>query len=53
MQSDGDDLAFAHETTWLDHNIEVFDKNYNSTHAHLVVWVKIPILATNIEISIA
>ena len=49
VQPDGDDIAFANETEWLNYDLEQFNKNYNSTHAHLVAWVKIPTLATNVD----
>ncbi|MHA2328293.1 MAG: DUF2341 domain-containing protein, partial [Candidatus Hodarchaeales archaeon] len=45
VQSDGDDIAFTDfYGTRLDHEIELFDQSFNSTHAHLVAWVKIPVL---------
>ncbi|MFX0207518.1 MAG: DUF2341 domain-containing protein, partial [Candidatus Hodarchaeota archaeon] len=46
VQANGEDIAFTDFTTWLDHEIELFDKNYNATHAHLVAWVRIPNLST-------
>ncbi|MFW9894231.1 MAG: DUF2341 domain-containing protein [Candidatus Thorarchaeota archaeon] len=42
VQPDGDDIAFWNGTVWLDHEIELFDQNYNSTHAQLITWVRIP-----------
>ncbi|MFX0048638.1 MAG: DUF2341 domain-containing protein, partial [Candidatus Hermodarchaeota archaeon] len=45
VQPDGDDIAFAKEFQWLDHEIELFNKTYNSTHAQLVAWVRIPVLS--------
>ncbi|MFX1431593.1 MAG: DUF2341 domain-containing protein, partial [Promethearchaeota archaeon] len=45
-QSNGNDIAFANETAWLDHEIELFDQTYNSTHAKLIAWVRIPNLHT-------
>ncbi|MCW8965909.1 MAG: DUF2341 domain-containing protein, partial [Candidatus Pacearchaeota archaeon] len=41
-QSDGDDILFtaSDEVTQLSHEIELFEQDYNSTHAHLVAWVK-------------
>jgi len=45
VQSDGDDIAFWNGSEWLDHEIEVFKQNYNSTHAQLIAWVRIPILS--------
>ncbi|MFX1513218.1 MAG: DUF2341 domain-containing protein, partial [Promethearchaeota archaeon] len=49
VQLDGDDIIFTDVLgTKLDHEIESFIKNYNSTHAHLTVWVKIPILSSSV-----
>ncbi|MFX1485078.1 MAG: LamG-like jellyroll fold domain-containing protein, partial [Promethearchaeota archaeon] len=39
-QSDGDDIIFTIGDTMLPHELELFDQTYNSTHAHLVAWVK-------------
>jgi hypothetical protein len=47
VQGDGDDIAFSDSTFWFDHEIELFNKNYNSTHAELAAWVRIPILSTS------
>ncbi|MHA2185192.1 MAG: DUF2341 domain-containing protein, partial [Promethearchaeota archaeon] len=44
-QSDGDDIAFSNNFQWLDHEIELFNPSYNATHAHLVAWVRIPVLS--------
>ncbi|MFX0024675.1 MAG: DUF2341 domain-containing protein, partial [Candidatus Hermodarchaeota archaeon] len=49
VQSNGNDIAFADVDGWLDHEIELFDQTYNSTHAHLVAWVRIPSLSTSID----
>ncbi|MHA1984979.1 MAG: DUF2341 domain-containing protein, partial [Candidatus Hodarchaeales archaeon] len=49
-QSDGDDIVFTDITgTKLDHEIEYFDQQYNSSHAHLVAWVRIPTLHATID----
>ncbi|MFW9783506.1 MAG: DUF2341 domain-containing protein, partial [Candidatus Heimdallarchaeota archaeon] len=45
VQPDGDDIAFKNATSWLFHEIEVFNQAYNSTHAHLIVWINIPKLS--------
>ncbi|NWF96544.1 MAG: DUF2341 domain-containing protein, partial [Candidatus Thorarchaeota archaeon] len=45
-QADGDDIAFKMGDTPLDFEIESFEQSYNSTHAHLVAWVKIPSLSS-------
>ncbi|MFW9895740.1 MAG: DUF2341 domain-containing protein, partial [Candidatus Thorarchaeota archaeon] len=45
-QSNGNDIAFAHNGAWLDHEIERFDQTYNGTHAQLIAWVLIPRLST-------
>ncbi|MFW9773597.1 MAG: DUF2341 domain-containing protein, partial [Candidatus Thorarchaeota archaeon] len=52
VQSSGNDIAFANKTNWLDHELEFFDQSYNSTHAKLVVWVRIPSLSTSIDTNI-
>ena len=44
VQSDGNDIAFANDTAWLDHEIELFDNEYNATHAQLIAWVRVPTL---------
>ncbi|MHA2276433.1 MAG: DUF2341 domain-containing protein, partial [Candidatus Kariarchaeaceae archaeon] len=49
VQADGDDIAFSLGSIWLDHEMELFNKNYNSTHAELVVWVRIPELSTSLD----
>ncbi|MHA2101639.1 MAG: DUF2341 domain-containing protein, partial [Candidatus Kariarchaeaceae archaeon] len=49
VQNDGDDIAFANATAWLDHEIEEFNPSYNSTHAYLVVWVRIPSLSATVD----
>ncbi|MFX0008188.1 MAG: DUF2341 domain-containing protein [Candidatus Hermodarchaeota archaeon] len=49
VQSNGNDIAFANDTAWLNHEIELFEKTYNSTHAKLVVWVQIPKLSVTIN----
>ncbi|MFW9822755.1 MAG: DUF2341 domain-containing protein, partial [Candidatus Thorarchaeota archaeon] len=49
VQSDGDDIAFSLGSAWLDHEIELFDKNYNSTDAQLIAWVRIPELSTSLN----
>jgi len=49
VQSSGKDIAFANDTAWLDHEIELFDQTYNSTHAKLVAWVRIPTLSVTIN----
>ncbi|MFX0167245.1 MAG: DUF2341 domain-containing protein [Candidatus Hodarchaeota archaeon] len=52
VQSTGNDIAFAKDTAWLDHEIELFDQNYNETHAHLVAWIRIPSLSTSTDTKI-
>ncbi|MHA2246256.1 MAG: DUF2341 domain-containing protein [Candidatus Hodarchaeales archaeon] len=45
VQADAADLLFTERLgTKLDHEIELFDQTGNGTHAHLVAWVKIPVL---------
>ncbi|MHA1936155.1 MAG: LamG-like jellyroll fold domain-containing protein, partial [Candidatus Thorarchaeota archaeon] len=45
-QPDGDDIIFKSGTTFLSHELELFDQEYNSTHAHLVAWVKTDLSST-------
>jgi hypothetical protein len=52
VQSDGDDIAFSINGKWTDHQIEIFNQTYNSTHAQLVSWVRIPFLSTVIDTNI-
>lgn len=52
VQSDGDDIAFANDTAWLDHEIELFDKEYNATHAQLIAWVRVPSLSVSLNTNI-
>ena len=41
VQSNGNDIAFTDSSgRKLDHQIEYFNQNYNTTDAHLVAWVK-------------
>jgi hypothetical protein len=40
-QASGNDIFFTNSSSHiLDHEIELYDRVYNSTHAHLVAWVK-------------
>ncbi len=52
VQSDGDDIAFANDTEWLDHEIELFDKEYNATHAQLIAWVRVSSLSVSLNTNI-
>ncbi|MFW9855154.1 MAG: DUF2341 domain-containing protein [Candidatus Thorarchaeota archaeon] len=46
VQVDGDDIAFADVLgTKLDHEIELFNQTYTSTHARLIAWIKVPNLS--------
>ncbi|MFX1432088.1 MAG: DUF2341 domain-containing protein, partial [Promethearchaeota archaeon] len=51
-QSNGNDIAFANDDDWLDHEIEFFNHTYSSTHAKLVAWVRIPSLSTSVNTTI-
>lgn len=53
VQSNGDDIVFKIGSQLLSHEIELFDQAYNSTHARLIAWVRVPFLssATNTEIT--
>jgi len=52
VQSDGDDIAFAMNGQWLDHQLELFDQTYSGTQAQLIAWVKIPFLSTVLDTNI-
>ena len=40
-QASGNDIFFTNSTAHiLDHEVELYERVYNSTHAHLVTWVK-------------
>jgi hypothetical protein len=45
VQADGDDIAFAKDNVWLDHEIELFNFTYSPTESQLIAWVKIPFLS--------
>ncbi|MFX1369438.1 MAG: LamG-like jellyroll fold domain-containing protein, partial [Promethearchaeota archaeon] len=45
VRSDGRDIAFAIGEETLVHEIESFDREFNLTHAHIVAWVKVPLLS--------
>ncbi|MCK4284663.1 MAG: DUF2341 domain-containing protein [Candidatus Lokiarchaeota archaeon] len=51
-QWDGDDIAFANSTAWLDHEIELYDPSYSGTKAQLIAWVRIPLLSTSSDTTI-
>ncbi|MFX1482438.1 MAG: DUF2341 domain-containing protein, partial [Promethearchaeota archaeon] len=44
-RSDGEDIRFVSGSETLDYQVEVFDPNYNGTHAHLIAWVQVPYLS--------
>jgi hypothetical protein len=53
-QVDGGDIFFTDPSgQQLDHEIELYDRYYNSTHARLIVWVKIQTLYTNKETKVS
>ncbi|MHA2204190.1 MAG: DUF2341 domain-containing protein, partial [Candidatus Hodarchaeales archaeon] len=50
VQDDGDDIAFADDQgNRLDHEIELFNKHYNSSYSELIAWVRLPNLSNFIE----
>jgi hypothetical protein len=54
VQSDGDDIIFTDISgTKLDHEIELFDRAGNGTHAQLITWVRIPDLSATINTTIS
>ena len=48
-QVDGDDIAFSVGSTWLDHEIEMYNRDYSSTQAQLIAWVRIPVLSVTTD----
>ncbi|MHA2274773.1 MAG: DUF2341 domain-containing protein, partial [Candidatus Kariarchaeaceae archaeon] len=47
-QTNGQDILITDSTgTYLEHEIEKFTKNYNSTHSELITWIKIPFLSNS------
>jgi len=52
VQSDGDDIAFANDTSWLDHEVELFNQDYNTSHAQLIAWVRVPLLSVSVNTNI-
>lgn len=49
VRIDGNDIVFSDGMFWLEHEIEFFEKSYNSTHAQLVAWVRLPRLSTSLD----
>ncbi|MFX1524360.1 MAG: DUF2341 domain-containing protein, partial [Promethearchaeota archaeon] len=49
VQPDGDDIAFYNGSEWLDHEIELFDQDFNLTHAQLDAWVRVPSLSPSTD----
>jgi hypothetical protein len=48
-QNDGDDILFTDcFGNRLNHEIELFNQTHNSSHAHLVAWLKIPYLLATV-----
>ena len=48
-QTDGDDIKFMLGSDTLNYELEVFDQNYNSSHAHLTAWVRVPVLSSSTD----
>jgi hypothetical protein len=48
-QPDGDDIRFMLGDEALSFEMELFDQNYNGTHAHLTAWVKVPTLSSSTD----
>ncbi|MHA1857844.1 MAG: hypothetical protein ACTSUU_00185, partial [Candidatus Thorarchaeota archaeon] len=46
VQADGDDILFVQNGHILAHELELFSQNYNSTHAHLLAWVRANLSST-------
>jgi len=52
-RSDGKDIKFMSGGQTLDHEFELYDPDHNSTHAHLVAWVKVPLLSASADTKIS
>ncbi|MFX0076507.1 MAG: LamG-like jellyroll fold domain-containing protein, partial [Candidatus Hermodarchaeota archaeon] len=52
VQFDGDDIAFANDDGWLDHEIELYNPNYTINEAQLVAWVRMPLLSISKDTTI-
>ncbi|OLS31169.1 MAG: hypothetical protein ThorAB25_04900 [Candidatus Thorarchaeota archaeon AB_25] len=46
-QQDGDDIRFVLGSEKLDYQIELFDPDFNGTHAHLIAWVQVSYLSAS------
>ncbi|MHA2143764.1 MAG: LamG-like jellyroll fold domain-containing protein, partial [Candidatus Thorarchaeota archaeon] len=46
VQADGDDIVFSLDGWVVPYEIELFDQSFNSSHAHLVAWVKTDLSST-------
>ncbi len=46
VQSDGDDILFVQNGKILYHDLELFQQNYDATHARLVAWVRVNLTDT-------
>ncbi|MHA2334741.1 MAG: DUF2341 domain-containing protein, partial [Candidatus Hodarchaeales archaeon] len=54
VQADGDDILFTDVSGMkLDHEIELFDRTGNGTHARLIAWVRIPNLSATSNTTIS
>ncbi|MHA1946204.1 MAG: DUF2341 domain-containing protein [Candidatus Hodarchaeales archaeon] len=54
VQSDGDDIAFANsQGNRLDHEIELFNKHFNTSFSELVAWIRLPNLSNQTETKIS
>ena len=53
VQASGNDIIFTDTSgNKLSFEIQTFNQNYNSTHAHLVAWVNIPSLSDTVDTKI-
>jgi hypothetical protein len=50
---DGRDIKFMSGSETLDFELEHFDPDHNSTHAHLVAWVKVPQLSSSSDTDVS
>ncbi|MFW9901891.1 MAG: DUF2341 domain-containing protein, partial [Candidatus Thorarchaeota archaeon] len=52
VQANGNDIAFSNGTDWLDYEIELFDQDYDATHARLIAWIRVPSISSSTDTKI-
>jgi len=49
VKSGGADIAFKVGNEFVEHEIELYNQNHSLTEAHLVAWVKVPVLSSSVD----